>query len=334
MAVIGSPVRLALIGAGRMGRLHREVARRLDAVVVTVVVEPNLAEAARSDDGAVVFRDLDEALTHGGFDAAVVAAPSDLHRQLVERLLEAGVPTLCEKPCGLTVTDARAATDLARTTGVLLQIGYWRRFVPELVDLQLRIASGEFGAVALIEAWQWDREPPPAEFRRRSGGILLDMGVHEIDQIRWLTGQNLAVHAAVPSDVVSVAPVDRDPESVAVLARLDDGGVAFVSLGRRHADGDACWLEVIGTDHAERLDFMRGPAADDVFHNALTAQLASFASAVRGGPFSGATGADAVTALEVLAAADDLLAASTSSLARRAPLIPTPAGAPDSELDG
>src|ERR671935_154730 len=84
---------------------------------------------------------------------------------------------------------AAEAARAARDAGVLLQVGYWRRFVPELVALRARIAAGELGEISLVRSWQWDGSPPHREFRVRSGGIIVDMGGHELDQTPWVTGQ-------------------------------------------------------------------------------------------------------------------------------------------------
>ena len=228
----------------------------------------------------------------------LVAAPTDLHLELVATFASAGLPILCEKPCGLRADETRKATSLAADAGVPLQIGYWRRFVPELVELRERIEAGALGELSLIQCWQWDEQPPSPAFRTRSGGILVDMGVHEFDQIRWLTGQELEEIAAVASSVTDGAPVPGDPDTVQAQARLSAGAIATVSLGRTFPPGDSCWVEVMGTRGHARCEFMSGPDGDRVFLDALVAQLEAFAAAVRGGEQRGATGADAVRAID------------------------------------
>src|SRR5947208_16228644 len=113
-----------------MGRTHLR-ALAGSTVVVTTVVEP--VEAIRTEvaaDGVDVYSTVAELQTRGGFDGVLIAAPTDLHVGLVETFAAAGVPILCEKPCGLRAADTTTATRAAAATGVLLQIGYWRRFVP------------------------------------------------------------------------------------------------------------------------------------------------------------------------------------------------------------
>jgi myo-inositol 2-dehydrogenase/D-chiro-inositol 1-dehydrogenase len=282
-----------------MGRQHLDAIDASGCTAVAVV-EPSPESRARLDGrGIALHSDLDAALAAGGFDAALVAVPSGSHLRIVRALVDAGVPTLCEKPCGLDVDDTLEAAGRADETGVLLQVGYWRRFVPELRELRAEIASGALGDIALAFAWQWDGEPPAPHFRRSSGGILIDMGVHEFDQLRWLTGQELSLDSVVESSVFVEPFVEGDPESIMASGRFSGGGVAGVSLGRRYDRGDSCWVEVIGTLGSRRCEFMIGADGDRVFRQALVAQIDAFAAAVRGSPSDGATAQDAVAALAI-----------------------------------
>ena len=295
----GGPVRLAVLGAGRMGRAHLAALAEARAAVTAAVVEP--VPAIREELAAVGIRTygaVDELLDHGDVDAALVAAPTDLHLELIATLASAGLPILCEKPCGLRAEDTAEAVRIAEDAGVVLQVGYWRRFVPALIELQRRIAAGDVGEPAQVWCWQWDERPPSAAFRARSGGILLDMGVHEFDQIRWLTGQEILDVSAVAATVVSETAVEGDPESVAAVARLSGGAVATISLGRRLSTGEGCWVEVVGTVGHARTMFVWGEGGFGVIHCALVEQIEAFASAVRGGSPGGATGEDALRAIE------------------------------------
>ena len=276
-----------------MGRAHLEALGAARGVEPAAVVDPvGEVRDQLQARGLRTFAHLDELLGAGEVDAAIVAAPTDLHLELVAALAGAGLPVLCEKPCGVRSEETAEAVQIAADAGVMLQIGYWRRFVPALIELRARIAAGGLGEPAQIWSWQWDERPPSPAFRARSGGILLDMGVHELDQIRWLTGRELA-------DVVVRAPATGDdPDSVAALVELDGGAAGFVSLGRMFPHGDCCWVELMGTEGQARELFMWGDAGERVFEDALVAQAEAFAATVRGAPQRGATGEDAVRAIE------------------------------------
>jgi myo-inositol 2-dehydrogenase/D-chiro-inositol 1-dehydrogenase len=301
------PVRVGLIGAGRMGIRHLGALERAAGVTVAGVVEPaGAARVAVAARGHRTYERPGEMLGDAALDAVLIAAPSDLHRPLVQSAADAGLPALCEKPIGVHLTDAVAATAAARDAGTLLQVGYWRRFVPELRALRERIAAGELGEICHLSCLQWDGEPPAAAFRARSGGIVIDMGVHELDQARWLTGQEVRWVAGTAAG----APPGRDPDAATLLAGLSGGTSLTVSLGRRFPDGDCCWLEVFGTEGYERVPFVWGEAGDDVVQAALVAQVEEFAARVRGAAVTGTTpagGQDAVAALAAAELASDSL---------------------------
>jgi myo-inositol 2-dehydrogenase / D-chiro-inositol 1-dehydrogenase len=267
-------VRLAVVGAGRMGRTHVAALARCAHARAVAVVDPD--PAARAATGLPGFAGADELLEAGGFDAVLIAAPTDLHLSLVRTF--AGHPILCEKPCGLTASEAEEAAAVA---GEALQVGYWRRFVPALQRLR-----GGLGEPLLIVCHQWDELPPPPGFRERSGGIAIDMAVHEIDQVRWLLGQEFG-------DVWAVGGADgADPDVAVAAGRLSRGAVATITLGRRFPPCDACWVELFATRGYERIEFM---SSEEDFLAALAAQADAFATGAGGG----ATGADAAAALSV-----------------------------------
>ena len=295
-----TPVRLALVGAGRMGSTHaRALGSGRRGAELTAVVEPS-DEAAERTRIARRYRDVDELLDAGGIDGAIVAAPTRLHATIVGQLLEAGLPVLCEKPCGLRSDETRALARHAVDAGVPLQVGYWRRFVPALRELQADLASGAFGEIELVACAQWDERPPPAAFRdpASSGGIVVDMGVHEFDQLRWLTGQEIVSVSGVESGVSFDPKVEGDPEGVVLAVGLDGGSAGVVSLLRRHPPGDLCRVEVVGTKDTARLDFLAPSDGEEPFLAALRAQADDFAAAIGGHPSAAATPVDAAHALE------------------------------------
>jgi myo-inositol 2-dehydrogenase/D-chiro-inositol 1-dehydrogenase len=290
--------RLGLAGAGRMGRNHLKAIATSEAVRVTAIAEPSDAtRAALPTTSAVVFPDLDSMLAGGGLDGVLVCVPSDFHLETVKRLVAAGLPILSEKPLGVTTEQAREATRVAEEASLPLQIGFWRRFVPMLKRLKERIAAGDLGDIYLVACYQWDGQPPGAEFRSHSGGIFVDMGVHEFEQTRWLTGQEFGDITAFAAGVAA-EPWPGDPESAQALAQLSGGSTAIVSLGRRFPLGDVCKVEVFGTRTADDCRFLWPPTADETFFNALKAQAESFARHVGGAPMEGAGGNDAAAALE------------------------------------
>jgi myo-inositol 2-dehydrogenase / D-chiro-inositol 1-dehydrogenase len=312
------PFGIGLIGAGRMGRTHLRALAGSGVVTVTAVAEMSPA-AREAVKGIATYESVAEMLDDAALDGVLIAAPTDQHGAIIAEVAARGLPILCEKPCGLTADAARASAQTAEAAGVPLQVAYWRRFVPGLRQLHDRIAAGELGVIHLVTCYQWDERPPSPVFRAHSGGIAIDMGVHEFDQLRWLTGQDIAGLAVVASGEAPDGIADVD--GAQVVLTLTGGATGFVSLGRYFRLGDAVWAEAFGTEGHERCDVI-DPAEGEIAQlAALRAQAESFAAYATGnGPCQGATADDAIAALT---AAEQVTAA-----------IPALAGPPESVSAG
>jgi myo-inositol 2-dehydrogenase / D-chiro-inositol 1-dehydrogenase len=195
-----------------------------------------------------------------------------------------------------------------RDAGVALQIGYWRRFVPELQVLREGIRGGDFGDVLSVSCLQWDGEPPSAAFRARSGGIFIDMGVHEFDQARWLTGGDFDSLSAYASPVITDDECDDDPDSAQVLATTSSGATVFVSLGRHYSGGDMASVELFGTKGHTSSVFLNPDDGERAQLEALVRQAEAFAEFAGGGTCRGATVDDAIAALDAAGRCADQLA--------------------------
>jgi myo-inositol 2-dehydrogenase/D-chiro-inositol 1-dehydrogenase len=287
--------RLALVGAGRMGATHARALASSRSVEIACVVDPSDAAAAQVDAPRATLDALPEV------DGALVAVPTRLHLDVLTRLAQLGLPVLCEKPCGLTVAETEAIAAL----GVRIQVAYWRRFVPALRELRDRIRRGELGAVVHVASAQLDELPPAAQFRepRSSGGIVVDMGVHELDQLRWLTGQEIVAVSGVAGSVGWDPPVAGDPEVVSLSVLTDGGVAATILVARRYPPGETCRIEVVALEGAEAFAFVAPPTGDETVAAALRAQAVDFAR--DGG--EGASVEDAIAALDAAARAKSAL---------------------------
>jgi myo-inositol 2-dehydrogenase / D-chiro-inositol 1-dehydrogenase len=314
-------VRIALIGAGRMGQVHLGALQRSEEIDLVGVVEPFAPTRDHlKARGLTVHATVDAMLGHARPEGVLIAAPSDEHPGLVSTFASAGIPMLCEKPLGVRREDTAAAAAVAEETGVLLQVGYWRRFVPELRELRERVLAGEFGDINQLSCMQWDADLPSETFRAHSGGITVDMGVHEFDQTRWLLGQEFQWVVATAAGPSSAPRPPADPDAATILGGLSGGAAVTVSLGRRFPHADSCWLELWGTEGYARLPFMWDAAGDEVFRNSMQRQAEAFARAVRGAPCEGAQAADAVAAQTVAGWAADALTETAQASSKPSPL--------------
>jgi predicted dehydrogenase len=303
-AAVLPPVRTAVVGLGRMGRFHLAALGGVEEIDVVALAEPAadaLDAACTLRPGASPYRDVADALGHDGVEACLIATPTPTHPEVVEAALEAGLHVLCEKPLALDDADARWLGDLARRRGLVLQVGFWRRFAPPWCAAKASVDAGAIGAPLLVRLAQWDAAPPPASFcdPAVSGGLAIDCGVHEYDLAEWLTGRRVVSVSAwalpvVDAGVASVGDVDN---LVAVLA-LDGGAVATVDLSRNARYGDDVRTEVLGASGAVLVDLLPtgrarigdgegmrdlpGSQAEDAMASGVAGQARAFAAAVRG----------------------------------------------------
>jgi myo-inositol 2-dehydrogenase/D-chiro-inositol 1-dehydrogenase len=295
-----------------MGRTHLRALKDAADVRIVAVAEPldTLREEAVGNFDVMGYSSLSEMLDSGGIDGALIVTPSDSHVDVIALVAAAGLPILCEKPCGVTAEDTRRAQQTVGDAGVALQIGYWRRFVPELQEIRNGVASGAFGDVLSLSCLQWDGEPPSAAFRSRSGGVFIDMGVHEFDQARWLTGSDLTGMTAVASPAISDPEVNNDPDSAQVLCTSASGATVFVSLGRHYIGGDMASVELFGSKGHVHSTFLDPEDGERAQLDALVRQAQAFADYAGGGPCRGASVEDAIAALEAAGGCAEQLAAS------------------------
>lgn len=297
---MSAPFRLGLIGGGRMGRTHLRALKDSTEVTVVAVTEPVAASAAQlREQGLAVYSTVEEMFAGSELDGVLIAVPTPQHIDTARKALEAGLPTLCEKPFGLVPEEAREMGKLADDRGLALQIAYWRRFVPELVSLRSDLADGKYGNAHLLVCSQWDEAPPPIAFRQDSGGIYIDMGVHEIDEMLWLLGQDFAEVKAQVFPSTEDPHAQNDVDSAQALVMLSGGSSAALSLGRFYEGGDIVSVALFGSKGHTRFDVVSPETGEAPQLQALKLQAEAFARHARGAAPEGTTAEEAARVLEI-----------------------------------
>ncbi len=213
-------LRIALLGAGRIGRVHaRAIAHEPAAKLVAVA--DTLPDAARAiaDRHGCVIREIDTVAAAGDIDAVVICTPTDTHADLIERFARAGKAIFCEKPVDLSVERMRNCLSVVAENRARLMIGFNRRFDPHFSALKQAIDAGRVGTVEQIIITSRDPGPPPAAYIRVSGGIFRDMTIHDFDMARFLLDEAV-------SSVFATASVLVDPK----IGELGDADTASVVL--------------------------------------------------------------------------------------------------------
>ena len=186
-------IRIGVVGCGSMGANHARIAANLPGAVLVGVVDTDSAQREKiaQSTGSQAFATVAELLA-AGIDAAVVATPTVYHHPVASELLQAGIHLLVEKPIAGTVKEARDLVALAERVDRRLTIGFVERFNPALLALKAAVKPEEIRSIAITRAG-----PFPA--RIGDVGIVLDLGVHDIDLIRWMAGSEITAQRALVS---------------------------------------------------------------------------------------------------------------------------------------
>jgi inositol 2-dehydrogenase len=318
-----SKVRVALVGLGRMGRIHAgNLAARCRPAELAVVADadPGMAAAAGAEFDVPWTADADEVLGDPAVDAVAVATPTATHADLVVRAARAGKHVFCEKPIALDrPTTVRTVEDVA-ATGVKFQVGFHRRYDPDWVAATRRVHAGEMGEPHLFRTSLRDMKPPPVEFLAGSGGFFVDVTIHDLDTARWMVGEivGISAHGAALSDPGFAAIGDVD--TAVVVLHFASGALGLIDNSRAAGYGYECSTEVMGRHATVRIDHPQfrhyewrtpGWAAHGLARDfeqryplAYAAELESFAQCARDGQPPRVTGYDALAAFDLAQAAD------------------------------
>jgi scyllo-inositol 2-dehydrogenase (NAD+) len=317
---------LGLIGYGRMGQGHAAtLATHLGAEArLFAVAEPDaqLRALAQSQQAPQhVLADVDALLALPGLDAVLIVTPTTTHADVIAAAAAARKPIFCEKPLSLSLDACRAARDAVTRAGVPLQIGFMRRFDPAYAEAKQCIAAGEIGTPLLFKGVGRDNACPRPHYAdpARSGGLIFDMGIHDVDLARWLMGDEIESVSTLGAllacdDLKAVGDIDTAVINMrytrGALGNIDTGRCAFYGYDIRH--------EVLGSDgtiivgsHAnaplllkKTRDTIDAFAIPDRFGDAYVAQLAHFVACVRAGRMPAVDANDGLAASEVCVAAN------------------------------
>src|SRR5438270_3755128 len=233
-------LRLGLIGAGRICSWNAEhLTSRIPAADLIMVADA-FEEAARqcAERYAIPFatQDYRDVLTRPDIQAVVICSSTDTHAKIIEEAAWAGKHIFCEKPIALDLPSIDRALDSVERSGVKLQIGFNRRFDANYRRVRQAIEQGEVGKPQLLHLISYDPDPPPVEYITVSGGIFLDMTIHDFDMARFLLGsevEEIFVLANVMNNPAIGAAGDVD--TTVVMLQFANGVIGTISNSRHAA---------------------------------------------------------------------------------------------------
>jgi myo-inositol 2-dehydrogenase/D-chiro-inositol 1-dehydrogenase len=251
-----SPVNIGVIGAGRIGKIHAEnivsfmSQARLKAIA-DLNLTPEIKAWAKNLGVASIEKEPDAVLANKDIQAVLICSSTDTHADLVVKAAKAGKHIFCEKPVDLTVAKVRAALDAVNKAGVKLQVGFNRRFDHNFRRVRELVESGAIGTPHLIRISSRDPAPPPPAYAAVSGGIFLDMTIHDFDMARFQAGSEATeVYAAGAVLIDPAIGKAGDVDTAVVTLRFENGALAVIDNSRRAAYGYDQRLEVFGSKGA------------------------------------------------------------------------------------
>ncbi|TAL59301.1 MAG: inositol 2-dehydrogenase [Legionella sp.] len=242
--------RIGVIGAGRIGKLHAQnLQYHLPQFQLVAIADPNLDKQwAQQFHLDCASTQVEEVLFHKELDAVIIASPSDQHIQQIRAASETGKAIFCEKPIGLTEEEIIGTLETVKAQGAFLQLGFNRRFDPSFAHLQKRVQTGDIGDTHLVKITSRDPECPSKEYCATSGGIFMDMSIHDFDMARFLTRSEVVeVYASGAVLINSGFKEFNDVDTALIQLRFANGALGLIDNSRQAIYGYDQRIEVFGS---------------------------------------------------------------------------------------
>ncbi len=318
---------LGVIGLGRMGQVYAyHAARQLPNATLVAVADPREVVTtlfAAEVSGVAVYSDYHDLLNHPDLDAVIVATPTSTHYQVVIDAAAAGKHIFCEKPMSLTLRDTDVMIDAVERARIFFQVGFMRRFDEGYVAAKQQIDAGVIGQPVTIRSIGRDPFPTSLEFANPavSGGLIVDMAIHDFDLVRWLMNDDVdRVYAEAAALVYPELSTVGDFDNAMISLRFSRGGLGNVEVSRTAVYGYDIQAEVIGAYGTLQIGYLKqtplltltkaGVSHDVVPHfpqrfgKAYTRQIEVFADCVYKQSPPLVTAQDGRAALQIALAAD------------------------------
>ena len=242
-------VNIAIFGVGRIGKIHLKNLLRFSGVNVVAVADTHYP----ADEFKKEFKDVffssnpEEVLALPAVEAVLICTPTSSHAAMIELALQSGKHIFCEKPVDLSLERTKALVDMANQSGVKLMLGFNRRFDPDFLQARKSIQDGRIGDIQIIKITGRDPGLPPLDYIKNSGGLFMDMAIHDFDMARYMMGKEVKeVYSRglvlVDKQVGEVGDVDT---ALTTLV-FEDGTYAVIDNSRKAVYGYDQRLEVFG----------------------------------------------------------------------------------------
>ncbi len=246
-------LRFGVLGVGRIGKIHAEnLVNRIpgaEVVALSDVFPDELAKVAARLNIAATYPGYKQVLDLPEVDAVAICTPTNTHYQIILDSAAAGKHIFCEKPIDLAIEKIRDINSHVEKCGVQLMVGFNRRFDPNFLKVRETVASGQIGAPHVLKITSRDPAPPPETYIRASGGVFLDMTIHDFDMARYLIGSDVTeVYARATVLVDPVFERAGDWDTAVVTLAFENGALGTIDNSRQAVYGYDQRVEVFGSE--------------------------------------------------------------------------------------
>lgn len=242
---------ISILGTGRIGKMHAElISRQVPGMDVDAVFDVNApsAEAVAADIGSEQADSIEEILS-SDVDAVAICTSTDTHVDLTIAAAEAGKAIFLEKPVSLDLAEVDRAVAAVEAAGVPIHIGFNRRYDPAHAAVQDAVASGSLGDLHLLKITSRDPEPPPIEYVKVSGGMFVDMTIHDFDMARFVTGSEIVeVYTKAAVRVDPAIGEAGDVDTAILVLTHENGTITTIDNSRQAVYGYDQRVEAFGAD--------------------------------------------------------------------------------------
>lgn len=243
-------LKVGIIGAGRIGQVHaKSITYHIPGAEIVAVSDIYVQSAKKLADELGIknyYEDYREILKNPEIEAVLICSSTDTHADIAVEAAEAGKHIFCEKPVDLTVEKIKKVISAVNKAGVKLQIGFNRRYDHNFARIKELANKGKIGQLQIIKITSRDPEPPPISYVKVSGGIFLDMTVHDFDMARFIGGEVDEVYANAAVTVDPAIGDAGDVDTALISLKFKNGCIGVIDNCRRAAYGYDQRLEVFG----------------------------------------------------------------------------------------
>jgi myo-inositol 2-dehydrogenase/D-chiro-inositol 1-dehydrogenase len=250
-------LKIGVAGAGRIGKIHIEnIIQNFPDVEIALVADPSDEGATYAKGKNLSFsRDYNDIVNDKEIEAVIICSPTDTHANFVEQAAQAGKHIFCEKPLDLSLVQVEQTLGIVEKAGVKLMLGFNRRFDPNFLKIKSMVDSGQVGDPQILKITSRDPGPPPISYIKVSGGLFMDMAIHDFDMARYIMNKEVV-------EVYSRAAVLIDPaigeagdiDTALTTLTFEDGTMANIDNCRKAVYGYDQRLEVFGSKGMAKVD--------------------------------------------------------------------------------